>query len=176
MTEKLYYQDSFLREFDARVTACTPCADGRWAVELDATAFFPEGGGQAADPGTLGGAQVLDVQETGGAILHTLDAPLPVGETVHGTLDWSTRLRRMQDHTGEHIFSGLVHRHYGYANTGFHLGDGGMTVDYGGELSAAQITQLEEEANLAVFENDPLRPRFPRRRSWRSWNTAASWR
>ena len=121
MTKRLFDLDSHLREFRASVLSCEP-EGAQYLVRLDETAFFPEGGGQGADSGTLGGARVLDVQDAGGEILHRTDAPLPVGETVLGRLDWEKRFRRMQNHSGEHILSGLVHRRYGYCNVGFHLG------------------------------------------------------
>ena len=123
MTVKLYDEDSHLRRFEARVLSCEPTGE-RWAAVLDRTAFFPEGGGQAADSGSLGGTRVLDVQETGGEVIHWLAAPLTVGETVVGLLDWERRFRYMQEHSGEHLLSGLVYREYGYRNVGFHLGDG----------------------------------------------------
>lgn len=155
MTEKLYDSDSRLREFTARVLSCERAGE-RWAAVLDRTAFFPEGGGQAADTGTLGASRVLDVQEASGELLHYLDAPLAVGETVTGLLDWEQRFRRMQDHSGEHLLSGLVHARYGYRNVGFHLGDGDVTVDFNGELDRAQLDELETEVNLAIAENVPI--------------------
>ena len=160
MTEKLYDLDSHLREFTARVISCEQ--DGkRWAVRLDRTAFFPEGGGQAADTGFLGSARVLDVQEDAGDILHYTDGPLGAGETVTGTLDWQQRFRRMQNHSGEHILSGLVHARYGYRNVGFHLGDGDVTVDFAGELSREQLDELETAVNLAIAENVTVQAWYP---------------
>ena len=160
MTEKLYDLDSHLREFTASVVSCEKEGD-RWAAVLDRTAFFPEGGGQAADTGALGNARVLDVRESGGRILHYLDAPLPVGETVAGRLDWPQRFRRMQNHTGEHILSGIVHKSYGYRNVGFHLGDGDVTIDFSGELDRAQLEELETAVNLAIAENVPVTCWYP---------------
>ncbi len=152
MTEKLYDGDSHLREFTARVLSCEKEGE-RWAVLLDRTTFFPEGGGQAADTGILGAARVLDVQEAAGEICHYTDAPLSVGETVSGTLDWEKRFRRMQNHSGEHLLSGIVHAHYGYRNVGFHLGDGDVTVDFDGELTRSQLDELETEVNRAIAAN-----------------------
>ena len=160
MTEKLYDLDSHLREFTASVVSCEKEGD-RWAAVLDRTAFFPEGGGQAADTGALGNVRVLDVRESGGRILHYLDAPLPVGETVAGRLDWLQRFRRMQNHTGEHILSGIVHKRYGYRNVGFHLGDGDVTIDFSGELDRAQLEELETAVNLAIAENVPVTCWYP---------------
>ena len=160
MTEKLYDQDSHLREFSARVISCVKAGD-HWTVTLDRTAFFPEGGGQAADTGTLGGAKVLDVREESGEILHVMDAPLPEGEKVSGILDWEQRFRRMQNHSGEHLLSGLVHARYGYRNVGFHLGDGDVTVDFDGELSREQLDELETAVNKAIAENAAVRCWYP---------------
>ncbi len=161
-TRKLYYEDAYISTFEARVLACRQDEKG-WAVALDATAFFPEGGGQAADTGTLGDARVLDVREKDGAITHYTDGPLPTGETVRGAIDWPVRFRRMQNHTGEHIVSGLVHREYGYDNVGFHLDDGGCTVDFSGELTRSQLDGIERQANEAVWRDLPVTARFP---SW----------
>ena len=161
MTEKLYDQDAYLQEFTAVVLACEAAKNG-FAVELDRTAFFPEGGGQAADTGTIGNARVLDVQETEGRILHLTDRALPVGETVSCALDFEQRRRRMQNHSGEHIFSGTVHRLYGLNNVGFHMSEDCMTVDFDGELSAGELRLAEDEANAAVRENLPIRCFFPK--------------
>ncbi len=160
MTVKLYDGDSRLRSFEAEVLRCEP-AGNAWAVTLDQTAFFPEGGGQSADTGTLGGVRVLDVQELNGEIVHTLPSPLPAGERVTGLLDWEIRFRRMQNHSGEHLLSGLVHRTYGYRNVGFHLGDGDVTVDFDGELDREQLDELETAVNRAIAENVPIRCWYP---------------
>ena len=160
MTEKLYDADSHLWEFSARVISCEKAGE-HWAVTLDRTAFFPEGGGQAADTGTLGEARVLDVQEVSGEILHHTDTPLPAGELVRGRLNWEQRFRRMQNHSGEHILSGLVHARYGFRNVGFHLGDGDVTVDFDGELTRAQLEELETAVNLAIAENRTVTCWYP---------------
>ena len=160
MTEKLYDMDSHLKAFTACVLSCTEAGE-RYAVTLDRTAFFPESGGQYADTGLLGNARVLDVQEMSGELVHYTDKPLTVGETVSGELDWMQRFRRMQNHTGEHILSGFVFRKYGYHNVGFHLADGDMTVDFDGELSRAELDELETLCNLAVAENVPVICRYP---------------
>ena len=160
MTEKLYDRDSHLKTFAARVLSCAEAGD-RWAVTLDRTAFFPESGGQYADTGVLGGVRVLDVQEISGEPVHYTDKPLPVGETVTGEIDWLQRFRRMQNHTGEHILSGLVFRKYGYQNVGFHLADGDVTVDFDGELTRDQLDELETLVNLAIAENVPVNCFYP---------------
>ncbi len=159
-TRKLYYEDAYTKVFEAKVRACEKVKNG-WAVELAATAFFPEEGGQEADKGTLDDVQVLDVHEAGGIITHLTDGPLPVGKTVLGQIDWPDRFRKMQTHTGEHIVSGLIHKKYGYDNVGFHLGDGGCTVDVSGELTREQLDDIEREANEAVWQDLPVTARFP---------------
>ena len=160
MTEKLYYQDSHRFSFDAVVLDCREEKKG-YSVVLDRTAFFPEGGGQLADTGTLGGVNVTDVHEKGGDVRHYTDAPLTIGETVHGDIDREQRLRRMQNHSGEHILSGLVHSTYGYDNVGFHMGAECMIIDFSGELSWEQLMELETRANEVVRRNLPLHIWFP---------------
>lgn len=160
MTEKLYDKDSHLYTFDAAVLRCEEAGE-RFAVVLDRTAFFPEGGGQYADTGTLADAHVLNVQETGCEIVHYTDRALPVGATVNGQLDAEKRFVRMQNHSGEHIVSGLVHRFYGLDNVGFHLGDGDMTVDYNGVLTRADLDRVETLANKVVAQNIEVIAEYP---------------
>lgn len=161
MTEKLYDRDSELFAFDATVLSCEACEKGGYVVILDRTAFFPESGGQYADRGTLNGVNVTDVRIKDECITHLTEQPLSVGATVRGVIDAELRLAKMQCHTGEHIISGLAHRHYGYENVGFHLGNGEMTMDLDGELSAEQITRLEREANEVVWQNVAVRAEYP---------------
>ena len=160
MTEKLYYIDSHLWQFDAVVTGCEETKGG-FAVTLDRTAFFPEGGGQLADTGSIGEARVLDVHEKEGRILHYTDRPLPVGERFACAVDAEQRYRRMQNHSGEHIVSGLVYREHGFDNVGFHMGPDCMTMDYSGELSWEQLMRIEGLANEAVRADLPLKIWFP---------------
>lgn len=159
MTEKLYDADSHMCEFTARVTDCKEC-DGGYAVILDRTAFFPEGGGQESDRGVIDGASVLDVQIKDGEIYHYTNAPLTVGETVECKLDRERRFRNMQNHSGEHIVSGIVHRLYGCNNVGFHLG-AEMTVDFDRELTRKQLDEAERLANRAVYENVRIKAYYP---------------
>ena len=159
MTERLYYLDSYTREFEARVLECRALEKG-YALLLDRTAFFPEGGGQLADTGRIGAARVSDVQLRGGEILHFTDLAIAPGERVDCELDWEQRLRRMQNHSGEHIVSGLAHKLYGCDNVGFHMGES-MTIDFNKELDAQQLTRLEQLANEAVRANLPIRCFFP---------------
>lgn len=161
MTIKLYDQDSHCRAFSARVLTCQAAGEGRWQVTLDQTAFFPEGGGQPADQGTLGGAAVLDVQEAGDAILHTTDAPLSPGDTVQGELDWALRFGRMQCHSGEHVISGLAHSLFGCTNVGFHMGEDAVILDFDKELSPAQLREIEDRANAIITENRPVTAVYP---------------
>jgi len=164
-TIQLYNQDSHKKTFEATVLTCVSQSDASnntcYIVTLDATAFFPEGGGQPSDRGILGGAKVLDVQEDDGIMYHTLDAPLAVGTVVKGEIDWSRRFDLMQHHTAEHIISGLVHKYYGYDNVGFHMGSEAITVDFNGMLTEADIRKVELMANQAVYENIPVSASYP---------------
>ena len=159
MTEKLYYFDSHLLEFTASVLESRHVQIG-WESRLDRTAFFPEGGGQSADTGTIGGVRVLDVQEKDGEIWHLCEERLESGEYVCA-IDREARLRRMQNHSGEHVFSGLTHRKYGAENVGFHMGVDCMTIDFDRELSWEELSSVEYEANQIVRENHPVRTFFP---------------
>lgn len=178
MTVRLYDSDSHRKTFTACVQQCTQDGEGCFVV-LDRTAFFPEGGGQAADTGLLctgplragkhgrpevpdGAVHVLDAQITAdGTIVHKTDGPLPAGAKVSGQIDWDRRFRRMQSHSGEHIVSGLVHSTFGYDNIGFHLGEDDTTCDYNGMLTPAQIRGVEQRANEAVFQNIPVLCEYP---------------
>ena len=157
---KLYYEDSMLSSFEAVVTACTP-ADAGFLVELDATAFYPEGGGQACDLGYIGDAQVLDVREQGEQVVHLCDQAVAVGSRVSCRLNWQRRFDLMQQHTGEHIVSGVIHEMFGYENVGFHVGADVMTVDFDGMLTEEQLKEVELRANRAVWENVAIRCWIP---------------
>lgn len=160
MTEKLYETDSYLQRFTATVLACTEGPDG-CGVVLDRTAFFPEGGGQPWDTGRLGDARVLAVRTDGETITHTTDAPLPVGAVVEGVLDWPARLDAMQQHTGEHILSGTLHRLYGADNVGFHIGSPFVRMDTSIPLTAEQLADAEAQANAAVRADTPVQCYVP---------------
>ena len=157
---KLYYENCHLREFSARVLTCEPAQNG-FLVTLDATAFYPEGGGQDCDLGTLGGAQVLDVQEAGETILHLCDCALEVGSVVEGKIDWPRRFDLMQQHSGEHIVSGLVHTLFGHHNVGFHVGSDRMEIDFDGPIPTEMLPVIEQKANEAVWQNLPIRCWYP---------------
>ena len=159
-TVKLYYEDSFLAEFEAAVVSCEEKGD-RWAVVLDRTAFYPEGGGQACDLGTLGDANVLDVREKGETVIHLCDRPLTVGACVTGKLNWERRLDQMQQHSGEHIVSGLLCSRFSCHNVGFHIGADTVTIDFDAPIPADALAQIEEDANQAIWENLPFRCWYP---------------
>ena len=169
-TTRLFDQNSHLYTFIASVLSTEAGkAPDTLSVVLNATAFFPEGGGQYPDKGSLAGCPVTDVQEKNGIITHTVSlshlngAPHPFteGATVTGELDAPTRFARMQNHSGEHIISGIVHRLYGYKNVGFHLGDGDVTLDFNGVLTRDQLDAIEEEANAIVAANLPVKAYYP---------------
>ncbi|MCQ2416821.1 MAG: alanyl-tRNA editing protein [Oscillospiraceae bacterium] len=165
-TEKIYNQDGYCRTFKARVLSCEALAEVRsdgaaFGVILDKTAFFPEGGGQSSDTGNLGNAYVMDVQEINGEIVHMTDVELPVGEELVAELNWEERFRKMQNHTGEHLLSGIVHKQFGYDNVGFHLGTDGMTVDFSGTLTPAELNFVEYVANRVVGLNVPVTVSYP---------------
>ncbi len=164
MTEKLYYQDSRMQEFFAVVLSANwDEKRGCYGVELDKTAFFPEEGGQYADVGTINGINVEDVKEKEGVILHYLKQPLEVGAMVKGQIDYEDRFIKMQQHSGEHIVSGLVHRHFGYDNVGFHLGRELVTMDFSGMLTGEHLQMIEYEANEAVAANLQIEVSYPSR-------------
>ena len=177
-TQKLYYDDAYMRSFDAAVLSCRelcrkgdPDGPARYAVVLDRTAFFPEEGGQSPDRGNLilsgadaaAPAQVLDVQIREGMITHVTDRPFETGDTVHGELDFEHRFSNMQQHSAEHIFSGLVHSCLGFENVGFHLSDSEVTMDYSGAFDAETAAELEMEVNRAIWKNIASEQRFPAR-------------
>lgn len=160
MTEKLYYENSHIRSFSARVTACEAAGD-TYEVELSATAFFPGGGGQLCDGGTVGGVPLLSVREEGEHIYHRLASPLEPGREVECELDWEMRFGRMQLHSAEHIVCGLAHRRWGAENSGFHMNPDSVTLDLTVELSEEELLWLEREANRIVWANTPFRCWFP---------------
>ena len=206
MTDRIYENNSYIKEFRAQVVACLPAGEafsgwqdgekGAWAVVLDQTAFFPEGGGQSADTGRLfcggqstdtgrqagkksasqapggneqGGTErapggfsektafkVYDVQIKDGTVYHRTDLFAGKGTQILGKIDWEGRFSNMQQHSGEHIFSGLVHRHFGYDNVGFHLGSQAVTMDFNGLLTSGDIDRIEWEVNEAIYKNVPI--------------------
>ncbi len=163
-TVRLYDQDAYATEFEAEVLACEEVEKKEkkvYQVWLDQTLFFPEEGGQSPDMGTIDGIKVLDVQIKDEVITHTLAAPLAVGTTVKGVVDWKHRFYNMQQHSGEHIFSGIVHNRFGYDNVGFHLSDSIVTMDFNGVITAEDIEKIETEVNQAIIENIPVEVSYP---------------
>lgn len=159
-TEKLYYADPFLKEFTATVLSCEPAKDG-FKVVLDRTAFYPEGGGQPADHGTLGSARVLDVHEKGGVIFHTCDKKVENGAVLTGTLDWGRRFDHMQQHSGEHIISGILCADYHCDNVGFHLGADTVTIDYNTDITWEQVLDAERKANEVIYADRMVDIQYP---------------
>ncbi len=155
MTKKLYYTDSYLTDFTATVLSCNEGKKG-YEVVLDQTAFYPEGGGQPSDEGILGGVKVKDVRIKDHVIYHIVECPLEVGSSVEGKIDFDKRFDMMQQHSGEHIISGLINKHYGYNNVGFHLSRENMTADVDGELTSEQVAEIEYLANEAIYKNIPV--------------------
>lgn len=161
VTKKLYYEDAYKKQFESKVVACEAYKD-KFAVVLEATAFYPEGGGQSSDQGELINdeahihAKVTHVFIKEEIIYHVVDVPLEVGVCVVGTIDFKRRFDMMQQHSGEHILSGLINKHYGYNNVGFHLGETYMTADFDGELTKDQLREIERLSNEAIYKNIPV--------------------
>ena len=160
MTEKLYYADAYLKKFTGTVVSCTEEKKG-FAVALDRTAFYPEGGGQPGDTGALGGVRVLDTREREGEIVHLCASPLAPGAEVSGALDWARRFDLMQQHSGEHIVSGLICGKFGCDNVGFHLGGETVVIDFNAVLTAEELSDVEARANEVIWENRPFRAAYP---------------
>ena len=179
MTGRIYYEDAYRKEFDAQVVSCRACERG-YEVVLDRTAFYPEGGGQPCDLGTLretdavpGGewpersesvenaAEVLDVQEAGGEVVHICSRAFSTGSRVHGIIDWRRRIACMREHSGEHVLSGIICRSYGCSNIGFHMGKDFVTVDFSRRLTDEEIAAAQEAANRKVMEDVEIRAWYP---------------
>lgn len=161
MQDARYYHHPDERSFDATVTGCRAYKDGLFAVTLSDTLFYPEGGGQPGDTGTLSGVRVTDTRLSEDEIIHVCETELPVGQTVHGELDWERRFRHMQCHTGEHIFSGIAHELYGCNNVGFHLSRDCVTIDFDRVLTPEQLAEVERQTNEAVFADVPTVISYP---------------
>ena len=152
MTKRIYETDAYCKEFEAVVLSCEK-ADENYHIILDQTAFFPEGGGQSADIGTIDGIEVFDVQIIDGQIIHKARAEVQVGKSVVGKIDWALRFSRMQSHAGEHLVSGIIHSMFGYSNVGFHMSESLVTFDFDGPISQSAMEEIEEKANRAIYEN-----------------------
>lgn len=160
--ERLYEENPFLTTFDAVVESCVQGKKG-YDIILNRTAFYPEGGGQPWDTGTLGGVKVLEVHTREGRVVHTCDAPLAEGASVSGTIDWARRFDLMQQHSGEHMVSGMAHDKWGCENVGFHLGAEAVTIDLSLPLTPEQLRELEEDVNRYIWEDHPIEIAYPSR-------------
>ncbi len=159
MTVRLYYTDPYLREFDATVVETTT-HDGKPAVVLDRTAFYPTSGGQPFDVGTLSDARVIDVvDDDEGRVLHVVDR-LPGAAAVHGAIDWTRRFDHMQQHTGQHVLSAAFDRLLGARTESFHLGADYSTIDLARELSPADVARAETDANRVIWDDRLVAIRF----------------
>ena len=159
-TVKLYYENAFTQDFTAVVESCG-AVKGGFVVVLDRTAFYPEGGGQPADHGTLGEARVLDVHEKDGVVTHLCDRELPVGAAVSGRIDWARRFDHMQQHSGEHIVSGMLCSTFHCDNVGFHMGADVVTIDYNADITWEQVLEVEQRANAYIWEDHPVHIWYP---------------
>lgn len=160
MTEKLYDKDAYGHEFTATVLNCEEDKKG-FKVVLDKTFFFPEEGGQTPDTGTINGHEVIHVSIKDDVITHYLNEPLEVGATVTGKVDFDHRFLKMQMHSAEHIFSGLVNSRFGYNNVGFHLSDNSATMDYDGKFSYEEALELERKVNEIIVEGRKITAVYP---------------
>lgn len=159
-TVKLYYENAYTQDFTAVVESCEAVKNG-FAVTLDRTAFYPEGGGQPADHGTLGEARVLDVHEKDGIVTHLCDRALSVGAEVSGRIDWARRFDHMQQHSGEHIISGMLCSTFHCDNVGFHMGADVVTIDYNAPITWEQALEVERRANAYIWADHPIRIWYP---------------
>lgn len=158
--EKLYEENPYLTRFSAAVESCVRGKKG-FDVILDQTAFYPEGGGQPFDTGTLGPVQVLEVHEREGRVVHTCAGPLEQGSRVEGAIDWDRRFDLMQNHSGEHIVSGMAHARWGCDNVGFHMGADLITIDFNTILDQAQLQELEGAVNRYIWEDRTISVTYP---------------
>lgn len=158
--KKLYYDSPYIKEFEATVISCEKGKKG-YEIVLDQTAFYPEGGGQPTDTGILGGVKVLEVHEKNGVVAHYLEEPLNVGEKVRGIIDWERRFIHMQEHSGEHLASGLIHERFGYDNVGFHMGAEEVTIDFNGVIEWDELMEIEKKANEIIWDNREIYADFP---------------
>ncbi|MBE5880886.1 MAG: alanyl-tRNA editing protein [Lachnospiraceae bacterium] len=162
---KLFYEDIHITHFKAVVLSCekpdSTTGKDMYRVLLDATAFFPEEGGQSADIGTIDGREVLDVQIKNDLIYHFMKEPIAAGKTVECHVDWAQRFDFMQQHSGEHILSGIVHERFGYNNVGFHLSPREVTLDFDGPIESEQLRDIELAANRVIWLNLPIEISYP---------------
>ncbi len=160
MTEKLYYLDPYMSSFNAKVLSCAQSKKG-WEVVLDRSAFYPEGGGQPGDSGYIGSARVEDTHEKNGEIVHYCAEALEVGAEVECAIDFDRRFDFMQQHSGEHMVSGLIHERFGCDNVGFHMGKDTVTIDFNCAISEEALREIEIKANALIWENRPVHIFWP---------------
>ncbi len=161
MTEKIYYTDQYLKEFEGTVVSCEKDENGKYNILLDRTAFFPEGGGQDADSGTLNGKEIEYVFEKGDDVVHVCAESFDIGEKVNGIIDFDKRFLIMQKHSGEHIFCGVAHSLYGVENMGFHIGSECITVDFDKILTPEEVRNTEKITNEIIWDNRKITSSFP---------------
>ena len=159
-TKRLFYEDVYKKEFTATVLECREAKKG-FRIILDESAFYPEGGGQPSDTGVLGDVMVTEVHEKDGELLHYTDRPLEPGTKVEGKINWERRFDLMQQHSGEHMVSGLIHEAYGYDNVGFHMGSDVITIDFNGMLNEEQMAEIETKVNKKIWENSAVEITYP---------------
>ncbi len=161
MTEKIYYADQYLKEFEGIVMSCEKDENGKYNIILDRTAFFPEGGGQDADSGTLNGKEIEYVFEKGDDVVHVCAVPFDIGEKAKGIIDFDKRFLIMQKHSGEHIFCGVAHALYGVENMGFHIGSECITVDFDKIITPEEVRNTEKITNEIIWDNRKITSSFP---------------
>ena len=159
-TRKLFWEDPFLDTFTATVLDVREIGDETWGIVLDQSAFYPEGGGQPTDEGRLGEAEVLEVLEEVGVILHVTDQPLEIGAEVEGSIDWGRRRDHMQQHTGQHLLSRVLVDEYGSETRGFHLGEDEATIDVTKDLTDGELALVQARANALIDADLPVTARF----------------
>ena len=159
-TRRLYYENAYQKEFTASVLDCRAAKKG-YHILLDQSAFYPEGGGQPSDIGFLNQVKVTEVHEKEGELLHYTEEPIEPGTTVQGKICWERRFDLMQQHSGEHMVSGLIHEAYGYDNVGFHMGSDVITIDFNGMLSEEQMAEIECKVNQKIWENTEVEITYP---------------
>ena len=158
--DRLYYVNPYQTTVTTEITSCTEAKGGFLITTKDAL-FYPTGGGQPCDLGTMGEANVLDVYEKDDQIYHLCDRALPVGKAIPCTIDWTRRFMLMQNHSGEHMLSGIIYARYGYHNVGFHMGSDTITIDFSGEISYTQLQELEAAVNEVIYQNIPSHIFYP---------------
>ncbi len=158
--QRAYYLNGYQTKIKTTVTDCKIGKKG-YEIVLEDSCFYPQGGGQASDKGTLAGQCVLDVQEREGILYHTVAQPLEIGRTVEGEIDWNYRFDLMQQHTGEHMISGVAYKKYGLHNVGFHMGKEYTTIDFDGKLSPEDVLYLEKKVNQGIMENRAIQIYYP---------------